>query len=536
MRSAAPILIDAAGVDRRLYATAQERPLSTPPTPASPAAAAILNRDDVVLHRGRLALVNVSLTPHEAMVADLLAVRSVLDACSIEYLLVRGNDLRPVLAVDGASRDSLERALAGELALEPFYARSVDTKKETVLLADGSLAKDPAARILRLFRPRVEPGGGLYYGAAWGVQIELWNFSPTHIELPVENSLTRRSIGRREAARSSVELYGQVWPTIENMFIDQVFDIRFEIDMVFSWVDGSTQEYRTARRELEAGALLGEGDDHESRFRHLDELKYSLRSVHMFAPWVRHIFIATDSPAPIWLADHPRVTLVRSREHFADPSVLPTHNSMAVESQLHHIEGLSEHFLYSNDDMFFGRPLGPDLFFTPGGITRFMLSPTRIGLGETDAERSGFENSARVNRRLLWDRFGAFTTHHLEHSAAPLRRSVLAELEQEFAPEFAATAASTFRAAGNISVTNSLYHYYALLTGRAVMHTNARGVYVDTASTAGLASLESILARRNADFLCLNDGSFGNVTHDERRAAVTDFLERYFPFRAPWEK
>ena len=37
-------------------------------------------------------------------------------------------------------------------------------------------------------------------------------------------------------------------------------------------------------------------------------------------------------------------------------------------------------------------------FFTPGGITKFIEAETRIGLGENDAERSGFENAARVNR------------------------------------------------------------------------------------------------------------------------------------------
>ncbi|MHA7304359.1 stealth conserved region 3 domain-containing protein [Arthrobacter sp. TMN-49] len=509
--------------------------------PLTPAMAAILARPDTVLHRGRLALLNSAgsrnaLTPHEAMVADLLAVRHVLDTYGIEYLLVRGNDERPVLAIDTSLRAVLERALAGAFATEPFYARSVDTKKSTTLLAEGSLTQSAKTRIFRLFRPRLEPRGGLYYGAAWGVQIELWRFSPTRIELPRENSITRRTLAPLEARRSTVDLYGQSWPTIENMFIDHVFDVRFEIDMVFSWVDGSAASYQASRRALEATALLGEGDDHESRFRHVDELKYALRSVHMFAPWVRRIFVATDSRAPEWLAAHPKVTLVRSHEHFADPTVLPTHNSMAVESQLHHIDGLSEHFLYSNDDMFFARPLSPDLFFTAGGITRFMLSPNRIGLGENDEQRSGFENSARVNRRLLWDRFGTFTTHHLEHSAAPLRRSVLAELEKEFAKEFAATAASTFRAAENISVTNSLYHYYALLTGRAVMHADGAGIYVDTASTAGLASLGQVLAGRNADFLCLNDGSSGDATPAQRRELVTDFLEKYFPFKAPWEK
>ena len=171
--------------------------------------------------------------------------------------------------------------------------------------------------------------------------------------------------------------------------------------MVFSWVDGADAEFQRARAQRMQSYVVGEGDDSEARYRQIDELKYALRSVYLFAPWVRRIFIATDSPRPAWLAEHPRVTLVRSEEFFSDPSALPTHNSHAVESQLHHIPGLTEHFLYSNDDMFFGRPVAPDLFFSPGGVTKFIEATTRIGLGETDPARSGFENAARVNRRLL---------------------------------------------------------------------------------------------------------------------------------------
>lgn len=521
------------------------QPSPGPGLPAHTHATTILSREDVMLHRGRLALINTPagentgtdpLMTHEAMAADLLAIRRALDACSIEYLLVRGNDARPVLSVDVALRAETERALALAFSHEPFYSRTLGAKKSTLLLAEGGISKDPEARIFRLFRPRVEPWGGLYYGAAWGTQLKFWTYSATHIEPPAANAFTRTSIERKDAIPGTVTRYGRSWPTLEGMFAPHAFDIGFDIDMVFSWVDGSSEDYQAARRELESGAVHGEGDAHASRFRHVDELKYALRSVYMFAPWIRRIFIATDSPAPVWLAGHPRVTLVRSPEHFADPSVLPTHNSMAVESQLHHIDGLAEHFLYSNDDMFFGRPVSPDLFFTAGGTTRFMLSPNRIGPGQSDASRSGFENSARVNRRLLLERFGTVITRHLEHSAAPLRRSVMDELNREFPAEFAATAASTFRAAGNISVTNSLYHYYALLTGRAVILEDGKGIYVDTASMAGLESLEGILARRDADFLCLNDGSFGDAAQEQRLASVTAFLQKYFPFKAPWEK
>ena len=181
---------------------------------------------------------------------------------------------------------------------------------------------------------------------------------------------------------------------------------------------------------------------------------------------------------------------MRSEEFFPDTSVLPTHNSHAVESQLHRIPGLAEHFLYSNDDMFFGRPVGPELFFSPGGVTKFIEAATRIGLGESHPARSGFENAARVNRALLQDRFGKVTTRHLEHTAAPMRKSVLRELEAEFPEDFTRTAASRFRSATDISVTNSLYHYYALMTGHAVVQTQAGSLYVETTLRPALRQMD----------------------------------------------
>jgi hypothetical protein len=126
-------------------------------------------------------------------------------------------------------------------------------------------------------------------------------------------------------------------------------------------------------------------------------------------------------------------------------------------------------------------------------------------------------------------------TSHLAHSPAPLRRSVLAELEAEFPSDFAATQASRFRSATDISVTNSLYHYYALLTGRAVPHESASACYIETTSHDGLNSLGELLARRDTDFFCLNDGSAPEVDEDYRARTVADFLACYFPCPAPWE-
>lgn len=125
------------------------------------------------------------------------------------------------------------------------------------------------------------------------------------------------------------------------------------------------------------------------------------------------------------------------------------------------------------------------------------------------------------------------TTRHLEHAATPLRKSVMAEMEREFAEDFAATAASTFRASSNISVTNSLYHYYTLMSGRSVVQKSAAVKYVDTTVKAGLRDMDSLLAKRSMDFFCLNDGSAPEIDLELRTRKITEFLESYYPIPAP---
>ncbi|MFT2693252.1 stealth family protein [Clavibacter zhangzhiyongii] len=494
------------------------------------------HRPDVVVRKGLATLVNRTLTPHQALVTDLLFIRDALLATGIDFWLIRGNDERPVIAIDVSHRDTVVRALVAACADEPLYAKTVDGRRRPPLLvADGRLTDNPDAGIFRLYRPRIEPVGLLAYGASTAVELQFFRFEGDTVVWPVENSLTREILPANEVVPATVEMYGHEWRTLRGMFDAQASDITFDIDMVFSWVDGNDPEFQKRRAERMKEVVVGEGDDSEARFRQIDELKYALRSVYLFAPWVRRIFIVTDSPKPAWLADHPAVTFVRSEEFFTDPAGLPTHNSQAVESQLQHIPGLSEHFLYSNDDMFFGRPVQPGMFFSPGGITKFIEASTRIGLGDNDSDRSGFENSARVNRRLLMDRFGRLITRHLEHAATPLRKSVLLELEQEFAEDFHRTQLSRFRSSTDISVTNSLYHYYAQMTARAVQQESAKVTYVDTTSRAGLDLLPGLLKRRSQDFFCLNDGSFPEVPAEERQERVQDFLERYYGIPAPWE-
>lgn len=481
-------------------------------------------------------LINRGLTPEQAMIEDVQYLHDLLARNEIRCLLVRGDSRRPVVAIDAEDRARLERVLRSIPVEHCVYVRGYGGKKSEQQSVHGDFTFDARSSSHVLYRPRTSPGGDLVYGAAFGVQIEFWDYLTGGVLLPNPTAITRADFSLAETRTVRAERYGRSWFTLEGMFDRLVTDVDFDIDMVFSWVDGNDRAVKQQWVEALADAEVGEGDDAVARIRQINELKYALRSVYMYAPWVRKIFIATDSTPPAWLADHPQVEVVRSEQFFSDPEALPTNNSHAVESQLHKIPGLSEYFLYSNDDMFFGRPMRPSDFFSSGGVSKFLLSHIRVGIGQRLPERSGHENAARKNRELLRTRFGVLIDRHLEHVAVPMRRSIAAELEAEFPDEFARTAQNRFRHYTDISVTNSLYHYFSLVTGKAVTTKKQKVIYVDTTTRTGLKRMEKLLPGRKVHMFCLNDGSYPEVTESERRLRVQSLLERYYPFPAPWEK
>lgn len=61
-----------------------------------------------------------------------------------------------------------------------------------------------------------------------------------------------------------------------------------------------------------------------------------------------------------------RLKIVTHEEIFDDHSHLPTFSSAAIEANLHKIKGLSDKFLYLNDDIFLGQPVWPNDFLSGG--------------------------------------------------------------------------------------------------------------------------------------------------------------------------
>lgn len=312
--------------------------------------------------------------------------------------------------------------------------------------------------------------------------------------------------------------------------------LREPVDLVYTWVDGTDPAWQ-ARRARFAGPGHGRHPQAANPARYLsrDELRYSLRSAAMFASWARRIHVVTDAQVPPWLAaEHPQIHLVDHREIFTDPTALPVFNSHAIESQLHHIPGLAEHYVYLNDDVFFGRIVEPELFFHGNGLAKFFPSTETIAPGRvTDADNPPMA-AAKRHRALIEAEFAVTVTHKFQHGAHPQLRSVVEQLEKRYPGEFERTARSRLRHGDDLSVAASLHHHVAYLTGRATPG-RVDYVYQDIGLPSTPRRLDAILRRRPQVF-CLNDLDSSPAQVAAQAGELRDFFAAYFPLPGPYER
>lgn len=139
-------------------------------------------------------------------------------------------------------------------------------------------------------------------------------------------------------------------------------DMEKEIDLVLPWVDGSDPEWQHLKSQYSSSG----GDSRDIRFRDWDNLKFLFRGIEKNAPWIRKIHFVTCGQVPVWMnTDHPKLHLVNHTDYIP-AEYLPTFNANTIELNVHRIEGLSEQFIYINDDMFFVDRLEPTDFFRKG--------------------------------------------------------------------------------------------------------------------------------------------------------------------------
>lgn len=151
-----------------------------------------------------------------------------------------------------------------------------------------------------------------------------------------------------------------------------------KIDAVLTWVDGGDPVHKARMARFgDASAFSREDVAGSTRYASIGEIAWCVASINRFAPFINRIFVVTDGQdprlgdflhrnfpeghIPVEIVDHK--TVFRGHEEY-----LPVFNSLAIESVLWRIPGLSEHFIYFNDDFLLAAPVTPEDFFTSDGV------------------------------------------------------------------------------------------------------------------------------------------------------------------------
>ena len=240
------------------------------------------------------------------------------------------------------------------------------------------------------------------------------------------------------------------------------------VDLVFTWVDGDDPAHQAKRR------AYAPTSERERWYRGVGEITYAVRSVVKHMPWVRTIHVVTDAQTPpvdAGLLASGRVRVVDHAEIVPD-AYRPVFASTIIESCLHRIPGLSDVWLYDNDDFLHFAPVPPSVFIepAPGGGAALKLKAYRAAVREairrtSDAAPSflpranpytaGISNAYRVLRA----RFGAGWrgTSTSRHATQVYRTSTALRLEDELADVLHANRSLRFRDHRQVSYSTLAY-------------------------------------------------------------------------------
>lgn len=309
----------------------------------------------------------------------------------------------------------------------------------------------------------------------------------------------------------------------------------FDIDMVYLWVDGNDPSWQAKRNALVGKTDSGQTENCDGRYSDNLELKYSLRSIDLYAPWIRRVFIVTDNQVPEWLdTSNPMIRIVDHTEILPAES-LPCFNSNVIEHCLYRIPGLAEHFIYANDDMYLNRPVTPSTFFAPDGlpIMRMNYRPFRKLkffyrekiLGKPVKHyNEAIQNSAN----LVKSRYGKYFSCKTHHNIDAYLRSSFEHTAEVFKNEIGATMSNHLRSDDDIQ--RNIYSYVPLAEGRAHLK------YVTQHTSFRLQIHKEHHYRRldrfNPLFFCMNDSEYA-ADADRRRSA--EYLAKRFPDKSRFE-
>ena len=336
----------------------------------------------------------------------------------------------------------------------------------------------------------------------------------------------------------------------------------YPIDFVLFWVDPENEQWQKEKAEYLAREHTEPERDINlaARYRDWDNLQYWFRGVEKYAPWVRKIFFVTWGAVPAWLdTSNPKLVIVNDREILPE-GCAPVFSSNPKDVNIHRIPGLSEHFVYFNDDMFLIRETEPEDFFL-NGLPREMAVSYQLTNGpDNDSFRhilftmsgviNGLFSKREVQHRhwrqwytLKYGRqvintlrtrpFKAFSGIMIPHLPSPLRRSTCEEVWRAIPDRLTDTSSHRFRDPNDLN--QYIFRYWAICRGEFIptnIYKYGREFFLEDRIADEVCR---DITCRNYKMICINDSR--NVQDFESlRDRIREAFDRILPEKSTFEK
>ena len=293
------------------------------------------------------------------------------------------------------------------------------------------------------------------------------------------------------------------------------------MDYVFPYVDSSDPVWREQYRQANYSLKMD-----ESRFRPFSTLRYVFRGIAENMPFIDRVvlIVSTESQVPEWL-NRDKVRIV-THEEFMPAEHLPTFSSSAIESDMWRIDGLSERFVYGNDDFFALKPLTEDDFFCDGKPRlTFEASDYRV--------KNLFRRCCRRGMDMIADTLGCGRTdpYVLLKPQHCMKGITVRHMKTVGRMCGCAIDATVTPHRHQWNVTGYIYHYYAYYTGEFEPF-SADYKYIRITNDYNKV-LEALNGPR---ILCINDAGHLDAEHyEEACEALRNGFEQLFPERCEYE-
>lgn len=329
-----------------------------------------------------------------------------------------------------------------------------------------------------------------------------------------------------------------------------------KMDFVITWVDGNDPVWRKEFEYYSAKEGMAINTD-ACRYRDWDTLRYWFRGVEKFAPWVNKIYFVTYGHLPKWLnTDNSKLVIVK-HEEFIPAEYLPTFNSNAFEFFFHKIKGLSDCFVYFNDDMFLIDSVSPERFFRNGlpcdfgGLSR-ITAKGMFGCSlylALDLIRSNFNKKETISRnRSKWyslefprmalhnflyyreTKFTGFINHHLPQGYL---KETYNNVWEHCEKDLQRTCKSRFRAYGDIAPW--LLRYWQLASGNFTPYNVFKDGRCYHINDNNIMKCIDSIHNHTYKLICINDNESVN-NMEEYQKLIIDAFDAILPKKSLFEK